>query len=235
MPGLFAAVFNLLVCFGLPLGALLYYLARRRGHCLAFFLGAGAFGLAQLLLRLPLLRFLQSKAWFMAFAAKNPLVFLLLLSFSAGLFEESARYLAMRLFMKNRLQPSYALAFGLGHGGLEAAYLVGPVWAGALLQQRAQLAAAPALAILPSGVERLLAIALHVGLSLIVLCAMRRGAPVLVLLAIALHGAGNVLAVLVLQKTQLIWLSQGVLLVFVGLVYGIAFGLRAFKPITRAC
>lgn len=44
---------------------------------------------------------------------------------AAGLFEETGRYLAMRLYMKKSLTKENSLMYGVGHGGIEAVMLVG--------------------------------------------------------------------------------------------------------------
>ncbi|MDL2219628.1 YhfC family intramembrane metalloprotease [Ruminococcaceae bacterium OttesenSCG-928-O06] len=212
MPGILAAVFNVLVSVVLPVAVLAWLLIKKRWHhTLAFGLGVAAFVVSQNLLRLPLLSWLGSQLSFVAFAARNPVLYTLLLCFSAGLFEETARYAAMRLFMKGRTAPSYGIAFGIGHGGFEAAWLAGGPWLSALASQSLVLRHTSPLDILPSGVERLFAIALHVGFSLVVLAAVRRKRPLLWLLAIALHGAANTVVVFTLQYTGNVWLCEGVM------------------------
>lgn len=44
---------------------------------------------------------------------------------AAGLFEETGRYLAMRLYMKKSLTKENSLMYGVGHGGMEAVMVVG--------------------------------------------------------------------------------------------------------------
>ena len=44
---------------------------------------------------------------------------------AAGLFEETGRYLAMRIYMKKSLTKENSLMYGVGHGGIEAVMLVG--------------------------------------------------------------------------------------------------------------
>ena len=43
----------------------------------------------------------------------------LFLGFTAGLFEEVGRYLAFTTILKKRLDWKNAVAFGIGHGGIE--------------------------------------------------------------------------------------------------------------------
>ena len=44
---------------------------------------------------------------------------------AAGIFEETGRYLAMRLYMKKSLTKENSLMYGVGHGGIEAVMIVG--------------------------------------------------------------------------------------------------------------
>lgn len=85
-------------------------------------MGALAFFLAQVVLRLPLLNFAVP-------ALPEPFRDLLLnpaaLSFSAGIFEETARLVLMLVLLKGFHRWVDGAAFGLGHGGLEAVLLGG--------------------------------------------------------------------------------------------------------------
>ena len=125
---------------------------------LLFFLGALCFIVSQPLLRIPILNYLQNTTDFMLFYALNPLLIGILIAFSAGVFEEAFRFIIKSLFLKEVkfgiLEP---IIFGFGHGLAEALILL-----------------VPALFIMPFSslylaiFERLLAIILHIGLSVII-------------------------------------------------------------------
>ena len=133
----------------------------------------------------------------------------------AGVFEETGRFLVFRFLLKNRRNRETGVSHGLGHGGFEAMYLMlaggiqnlvyavminagrfqelldaaaaKGVDASSLEALPAQLAAiSPATSGLGM-LERLFAIALHVGLSLLVFYAVKRRRIWLYPLAIALH------------------------------------------------
>ena len=118
----------------------------------------------------------------------------------AGLFEETGRYLAFSFALKKyRAKNVNALMYGAGHGGFEAIVIAGftminnIIWSvminngsissmisslpGDQLAQAQQsvtlLATLPSYQFLLSGVERLLAIALHIALSVIVWFAVK--------------------------------------------------------------
>ncbi|AIM06789.1 CAAX amino terminal protease family protein [Bacillus anthracis] len=116
-------IFTTMISFGLPLIALLYALWRKR--YIPYMLGILAFVVSQILIRIPILNYLNGTSTdFQMFSVMQPILFAVLLSISAGIFEEIARFIAMRYFMKQRDWQSGFL-FGAGHGGIEAVLIVG--------------------------------------------------------------------------------------------------------------
>lgn len=141
------------------------------------------------------------------------------LSFSAGLFEETARYLVLRFLAKDVRGWNDAVMFGAGHGGIEAILFVGGAAisnvlllanADALLAQTR--AAAPAQAdtlaaqiealrgvgadlIAASLIERVFALMVHIGLTVMVMCAVEGGGVKWWLAAIAVHALTNFAAI----------------------------------------
>lgn len=133
----------------------------------------------------------------------------------AGLGEESMRYVAMRWVgqIRERLDRPTAIAYGLGHGGFESlalglgvlatAFLIrdafNPATAAsvpeALAAQARVVAETPPYVFLGGVVERVLAIGLHVGLSLIVMRAVLTRSLAPLGLAIAWHAVANGVAV----------------------------------------
>ena len=135
----------------------------------------------------------------------------------AGLFEETGRYLAFSFALKKyRAKNVNALMYGAGHGGFEAIVIAGftminnIIWSvminngsissmisslpGDQAVQAQQsvtlLATLPSYQFLLSGVERLLAIALHIALSVIVWFAVKwNGKLYLYPMAILIHFA----------------------------------------------
>ena len=209
--------------------------------------GAGAlvFFVSQLVLRLPWQAPLA--AWVArSTGAQGPawIGFLLLSSLTAGLFEEPGRWLGYRWLLRHRLDRRTGVAYGLGHGGLEAMLLVGLSVGGllvaALAADAGKLPPGPALdavrqqvggltpwQALAGGVERVSAMVLHVGLSLVVLQAFTRGGARWVWLAIALHFSVNASAMLVMRQAG-IWPTEALTAVAAGVVLWL--GLR----LTRA-
>lgn len=159
----------------------------------------------------------------------NPLLYALYGGLAAGIFEETGRFLAMKFLMKKEPSvPLPALAYGIGHGGVEMLVIFGITMVNNLIisalinagqtealfskvppEASAQLQAAlDQLQTLNVGTlliglwERFAALALHLGLSLLVWAAVRKGGSWLWLFpaAILVHAFVDASAV-VLQKS----------------------------------
>ena len=119
-----ACAVTLVVTLILPILVLILFARKRQGVVSAWFLGAAAMFIPQMLIRLPILNALYTQEWFLTFSRNHTLTYSLLLAFTAGLFELAGRYGAARLMARN-LPFHRALAAGLGHGGIESMALVG--------------------------------------------------------------------------------------------------------------
>ncbi|HDR7671379.1 Uncharacterized protein BCZB5J_03574 [Bacillus cereus] len=182
-------IFTTMISFGLPLVALLYAVWKKR--YIPYMLGVLAFVVSQILIRIPILNYVNGTSTdFQMFSVMQPVLFVLLLSLSAGIFEEVARFIVMRYFMKQRDWQSGFL-FGAGHGGIEAVLIVGiPVIS--LLFSQTVIQNGDSYYF--GGIERIFAMVLHIGLSLIVLQAVIQKKFRYVVYAILIHGTANALA-----------------------------------------
>ena len=132
---------------------------------------------------------------------------------AAGLFEEVGRFVAMRFAMKKQLNLPNALMYGVGHGGIEAILIVGlasvsnlvtsiMINAGTLeaslgaldqatkeatLTQLSALWTTPSYQFFLSGIERIVAVTLHIVLSVLVFQAVKLGKKRYWFLAFAIH------------------------------------------------
>lgn len=176
------------------------------------------------------------------------------LGLSAGVFEETARYLTYRFWTKDARSWSRGLMLGAGHGGTES-ILVGALAAvgfvglaltatnEALLstvpaEQQALIAdslseilATPWYGLLLGAAERLFAIAAHLALSLLVLQVFLRRSVVWLFVAIGYHALFNAAAVI--GATRLgPYATEGILAIFSLFSLFIIFRLRAPEPDT---
>ena len=214
-------IVSILICFGVPLGGLVYLANKKDGYEKLFFIGVLTFVISQILLRLPLLGVLAEFDWFIRFQFQSPLLFLLIVGgLSAGVFEEVARYLGLRLGCKKRWRFMDAVALGLGHGGIEAILLVGlnqlillllyddiSSWSGEFLL---------------AGIERVFAMTAHITFTIILLYIMKRRAWLAIVIAIVLHAIFNFITIYLAttQNLSLTYLAMGIMtFVLVGICY----------------
>ncbi len=107
-----------------PIVLLLVLCLKKKISAKPMFLGAAAFFVSQICLRIPLLQAVGAQSWFKAFTL-HVIPYFIMLSITAGLFEESARYLCAGCFLKKQRGFNDAIAFGLGHGLCEVILLTG--------------------------------------------------------------------------------------------------------------
>ncbi|MGE5653694.1 MAG: YhfC family intramembrane metalloprotease [Bacillota bacterium] len=172
---------------------------------------------------------------------------------AAGIFEEVGRYLMYKTFLKGKTEWKDGIAFGLGHGGIEAILLVGVaniqaivmavmVNAGRFGEIAAKLPKevadnalnslvnTPPLMFAASGVERLFALVLQIFFSLVVLYGIRCRKNIYLIYAILAHALMDVSAALyqtkVITSVSVIFLALAVMAV--GAFYAIVKFKRAF-------
>jgi uncharacterized membrane protein YhfC len=183
----------------------------------------------------------------------NLLLYAGFLGLSAGVFEETARYLTYRYWAKDARSWSRGLMLGAGHGGIEA-ILVGLLAAvgfagliatvnnevamnaipgdqrALLLQSLAQITDAPWYNLLLGAVERVLAILTHLALSLLVLQVFLRRSIIWLFVAILYHALFNMIAVVGAVRLSPIGV-EGVLAICSLFSLFIIFRLRGPEPV----
>lgn len=225
MSELFSAVIALSVGGILPIVILSYCLVKR-SYVKAFLLGVLTFIIFQLVLRLPLLQFLSKNSLeFNLFQTMHPIVYLLFLAFTAGLFEEVGRYVMMNYCLKANASFQTAVFFGLGHGGIEAflflgmnalIYLISPV--------HPEIATSD---FLWGSLERIIAISFHVELSIIVMKSVEEQKLHYLWFAIVLHGLiDSVIAIAQYSGSLSLILTESL---FGIIVIGLGFYVRKLK------
>ena len=203
---------TVLLLLALPCAAILRWKKRTGGSLWVVAAGALGFFLFVTLLEGAAHRLLFAgprRLWLLA----RPWRFALYGCAMAGIFEECGRYLLFRTLLKKQRDPSAALGAGLGHGCLEvllhtALPLAACLAVGLLYRQGGEGAAAQAGPLYRTALgftfwqgfftlaERILAVVLHVSLSVVVFEAARENRPTRLLEAILLHGLADVPAAL---------------------------------------
>ena len=170
----------------------------------------------------------------------NPLLMGLYGGFAAGIFEEVGRFLVLSFILRKSRCWKQGVAFGIGHGGIEAFILLGLtsinnlayslminsgsfdsiISAVPAAQQEPLMAAKDALISTSSamffvgGLERIFAVTCHIAFTLIVLYAIRKRKIAFLGLAILLHAALDFPAALCQAGVIPIWGSEVILGIF---------------------
>ena len=177
---------SLLICIGIPVLGGIYFAVNGKGYFLTFLTGILSFVVTQMILRIPLLGYLKTNwEWFMILPYSHYFIYMAITAFSAGVFEETGRVVGLGVLRKGKTSWMDAVAFGLGHGGIEA------VWIGVIgvLPNVLNEDTSISVAVLLSGAERFCAMAFHILLTLVIMEGIRRHKKLFYwLIAVVLHG-----------------------------------------------
>lgn len=161
-------------------------------YLVLFLFGALCFFLSQIVLRLPLLNYLQGRVGFSMFSLRHPSLVLALVLLSASLFEEGFRFLFRKFLLRaeggdERGLYDFAdkigapIAFGLGHGLCEVFYVFNLVSLSLGLTNYTYVV-----------VERILAVIFHICQAILIFKGFKVNRKYsYLLLAIVLHTAFN--------------------------------------------
>lgn len=232
-------VFSLVVSFALPIGLFVYAKKKLGAKTAPFFIGCGVFFVMVLVLEASIHRIVFQLAG--EALTGSVILYAVYGGLMAALFEETGRYIAMRFLVKPMDFPN-AFMYGAGHGGVEAMLLCGVASisniAGAVMinsgtmsaqlatldaEKAADTAAAlsalwttPSLAFFAGGVERIIAIMLHISLSLLVFSALQKRSRKVLLTAYLFHFVVDAASVL-LHAFVSIWVVELAVALLTGL------------------
>lgn len=208
-------ILSIFISIGIPLYSLIYILLKKKRYIKSYFMGVLVFVVSQIILRLPIIQVVLPKFdWYGNMQIFYPVVYIIFLSFTAGIFEEIGRFIGFKGLKKNRTWQD-GIAFGLGHGGIEAMLIVGLTNIGNMsivnainngtfdstklgISESQVLNAFKGITnldIVLGGVERISAMILHVFLTMIVLYVIKERKKVYLLVSIVLHGLVNFIVV----------------------------------------
>lgn len=229
-----------LLSIGVPIALFLVGKVKFRAKISSFLIGAGTFFLFAMVLE-QLLHFLVIGVLGLN-AANSPWLYAVYAAAAAAIFEESGRILAMKFWMKKRLDFSNALMYGIGHGGMESILIGGlnsignlvsmlMINSGAMqaslaalpaesakqtVSQLSALWATPAPLFFASGIERVSAIILHIGLSLLIYRAVKFGSRRMAALAYGIHFIVDFFAVVCAARIPVLILEAAVFAMAIG-------------------
>jgi len=199
-----AMVFSLLLATAVPIAAAVWCVRKYKKSVKNILVGAAIFIIFALVLERSMHVYFLKTNFEISMILENPWIFGLYGGLAAGIFEESGRLFGYKLLLKGRTEWKDGVAYGIGHGGIEA-ILVGGLSASqslylsylmnagnlppALEQLRGILTGTSPYLFMVSGIERMFALALQIALSILVLYAVRTKKLSYFFLAIAIHAA----------------------------------------------
>lgn len=209
-----AAIVTTLLSIIIPVTvAVILTVKMRKTNILVVLMGVVVFAVFQIFTRIPLLAFIQ-KAFphLVPFGWLNlhTIVYCFILALTAGLFEELGRFL-MFAVMRNKVGSWYdGVGFGIGHGGIEYIYVAGlPLLVSVITQS---LPSVPVSQFAISNIERIFALIIQIGFSILVLYGVKNRKFRFVILAIILHMIVDFAAVILGIAYGVFWVE-----LFVGL------------------
>ena len=206
-----ATLINLALSMDLPLGLAFLLMIKDKSWAKALLLGVTTFLVFQVFTRIPLLQLvLANQVWYILFTYKFPILYIFLLSLSAGLFEEIGRYLVMKKWLK-KANFMHVFSFGIGHGGIEAILLVG---LGVLLMD---VSSVNDFSLIMGGVERVFALCMHLAFSYMVYAQVSKRHKQGLVLAILSHTVVNFIAVYAMSLGYGILVVESILFVMASL------------------
>lgn len=234
IPGLslFFMVVSAIISFGLPVVLILVWRKKYALKPIPVAVGAAAFVISVLILqRIMHIVVFRPNADGEIYLLNNPALYVLYGIFAAGIFEETARYISFRLIRKKYSELGTGIAYGIGHGGIEAILLVGMLMINNIvfsllintgnpellgndpntLFALRELENTKPVMFIVSGLERIIAISVHISLSMLVWCSVKvKGKLWLYPAAIVLHAIVNIApAMYQIGLLENVWLVEG--------------------------
>lgn len=200
--------FTLLISLILPILISIILIIRSRVYLKPIIVGVLTFLIFQVFSRIYIIQvILPTQVWYILFTYEYPILYAFLLSLTAGLFEEIGRFIMMKFVIK-KMDLKQALAFGIGHGGIEAMLFVGF----AILMVNPLSIDSQNL--IMSGLERFSAITFHCGFSVMVYQMVFKGRKFNLIYAITLHTFVNFISVILMMNGVNLWILEGILFIF---------------------
>ena len=206
-----SSIFVVFCALILPISATVYLSSRKKGLSIPILIGAITFFVFQILIRIPLLQIvLPNTSWYLVMRLAHPLLYTLFLGVTAALVEELGRYIMMRVFINKRQSSIDGIAFGVGHGGIEAILLVGINALMMLIFARQSIT--PEL-MFANGIERVATLALHISWSVMVMKSIREKKVCWLLLALLMHAVIDSAVAYAMIQGISVFIIEGILMI----------------------
>jgi uncharacterized membrane protein YhfC len=246
---------SFLISFALPIILIIFVKKKYKVSLRPFVVGVLAFFIsAEILEKLVHLYVLNLNTTTSSFFADSAIAYAIYGALAAGIFEETARYISYKFFLKNNRNFLDGISYGLGHGGIESILIGGIASFGAITNsilinsgkftsslEQAGISSGQINEVIDSyvntplfqwatpGLERILALGIQIGLSIIVLYGVKERKTIYYFIAIVLHAVIDFPAAL-FQKGVIsnIYMLYSIILIFTILILIYAF--KWLKP-----
>jgi uncharacterized membrane protein YhfC len=141
-------------------------------------------------------------SWFNTMSAAQPDLYALIKACIAALFEEGGGFLVILLFLKKQRSILDGIAFGVGHGGIEA-ITIAAINIAVLMLSSSELSVSST--IFAGGLERLSTLAIQIALSVMLMKSVREKKYLWLLMAFLIHTAVDFGTVLASQNSVDTW------------------------------
>ncbi|MGO1818294.1 MAG: YhfC family glutamic-type intramembrane protease [Senegalia sp. (in: firmicutes)] len=200
-------IITIILTVVLPLIFLIFLFKKDNKTIIWAIIGILTFFIVQILIRIPILNYLTLRPWFIVNISSKTYIYAIILALSAALFEEGGRFLSFKFILRGNITWFKGIAFGIGHGAMEAFYFVGLPYIKIYYEffnGNNLLSNISAENIILAGTERTLAIIIHIALSLIVLYSVKKKEYKYLLYAFIIHTLIN-LPIIIIKNKIFIW------------------------------
>lgn len=227
-------IITIILSIGFPIAIGIYFYRKHKMSLWSVVVGAFVFILFVMILERRMHNYLLFTNFNTSIFLENPWAYAIYGSLAAGIFEECGRFLAYITLLRKKRSWTDGIAFGIGHGGIEAILIGGMTAIQNLILSininlgninalnkynmppdmiekiKSSLINTPSYAFLISGIERMFVIFIQIGLSVLVLQGVKNKKYIYLLYAILLHALIDFPAAL-FQKGVItnIWAIEG--------------------------
>lgn len=202
------SVFTIICAVVLPITLAVIFCVRKKEIWKPILFGALTFSFFQVLIRAPLLlAVLPYQAWYMLLQSTQPVLYALFLGGTAAFFEEGGRYIVMSIFLKKQRSTSDGIAFGVGHGGIEAILFVG---INAIVTLVFSSFITTSSEMFAGGIERFSTLVIQIGFSVMVMNAVREKNYLWLLLAFVIHTVID-FGTELLKSSMSLWVMEAII------------------------
>lgn len=224
-------VFSTILSIGFPIACMIAGKKKYKAKLSSFFIGAATFLVFAMILEQIL--HVAVIGGLKLSKESNEWLYYIYAAAAAAVFEETGRIVAMKFFMKKQFSFSNAFMYGIGHGGVEAIFIGGimnvfnvlcvvMINSGVLqgyletvldetrnktIESLSSFWTTPSSLFFASGIERVSAVILHIGLSLLIYKGLKECKKAAVAIAYGLHFAVDFVTVACASRLS-IWVIE---------------------------